>query len=487
VAAAKYVVFAMTVSPNSGENGADLESIATQIPEAIDLDLESWRRTIENAQGANARDLLHRAAGDLWRASKVNESVHPESVTVVNQAIADSLNYMAEVAGLDPDEAQLIFTEAKHEQQTGSGKHSSGHNIGDEPPPATSPNDYAKAPQPRLIDLSNVPLSICEWLKRDLSAPDRIMGEWFTTTSRIALNAATGLGKTNFALALAAYTSAGHNFLHWRAHRPAHVLFVDGEMSRRLLKRRAQDVSRRCGLEPEGLFLLSHEDITGFPPLNTPAGKVLIEQVIEKIGGVDAIIFDNVMALVAGDMKEEEGWQRALPLVDALTKRGIRQLWLHHTGHDASRGYGTKTREWRMDTVIHLTEEKRPDTDVSFRLEFQKARERTPETRRDFEDVTIALVDDKWTCSAATVKRGNPSPMELKFLEALREVFAGGEVIPYQTWKAVKADAWRDECLRLGLLDRDKPHSARTLFAKYRRELVAHNLVACNNNLVWLR
>jgi hypothetical protein len=193
------------------------------------------------------------------------------------------------------------------------------------------------------------------------------------------------------------------------------------------------------------------------------------------------------MALVAGDQKEEEGWQRALPLVNALTKRGIGQMWINHTGHDKSRGYGTSTREWRMDTVIHLTEEKRADTDVSFRLEFQKARERTPEIRRDFEAVIVALVDDEWTCSAATAKRGKPSPMELKFLQALRDVFAAGDVIPFQTWKAVKVAAWRAECVRLGLLDPDKSHSARTLFAKYRRELVAHNLVGCDNELAWLR
>jgi hypothetical protein len=479
---------AMTVHLDIAKNGADFESVHNEIPEAIARDLASWRRTIENARDENARDLLWRAAVDLFRASTINKSVHPETVAVVNQEIADSLNYMADVGGVDPDDAQFIFSQAKEEQHSNSDKHTNGHSIIDEPPPPNSPEEYGNAPQPPLIGLAIIPLSIGEWTKRDLPEPDRIMGEWFTTTSRIALNAATGLGKTNFTLALAAHISAGRDFLHWRAPRPARVLFVDGEMSRRLLKRRAQDLCRRCGFEPEGLFLLSHEDVDGFPPLNTPAGKALIEQVIEIIGGVDAVIFDNVMALVAGDQKEEEGWQRALPLVNALTKRGIGQMWINHTGHDKSRGYGTSTREWRMDNVIHLSEEKRADTDVSFRLEFHKARERTPETRRDFEAVTIALLDDQWICSAAPAKqRKPPSRMELKFLEALREVFAGGDVIPFQTWKAVKVDAWRDECVRLGLLDRGKPHSARTLFAKYRRELVAHNLVACDNDLVWLR
>ena len=477
----------MTEHLDFSEGVSDLEGIFNPIPEAIARDLASWRRTIENARDENALDLLRRAAADLFRAGKINKSVHPESVAVVNQEIVDCLHYMADVAGVDPDDAQLIFSQAKEEPLSRLDKHTNGHNIIDEPPPPKGPDEYGKAPEPRLIDLSNIPLSVGEWTKRDLPEPDRIMGEWFTTTSRIALNAATGLGKTNFTLALAANISAGRDFLHWSAHRPARVLFVDGEMSRRLLKCRAQDVCRRCGFEPEGLFLLSHEDVDGFPPLNTPAGRALIEKVIEMIGGVDAVIFDNVMALVAGDEKEEEGWQHALPLVNALTKRGIGQTRINHTGDDKSRDYGTSTREWRMDNVIHLTEEKRADTDVSFRLEFHKARERTPETRRDFEAVTIALVDDEWTCSAAIAKQGKPSPMELKFLEALREVFAGGDVIPFQTWKAVKADAWRDECVRLGLLDRDKPHSARTLFAKYRRELVAHNLVVCDNDLVWLR
>jgi hypothetical protein len=186
-------------------------------------------------------------------------------------------------------------------------------------------------------------------------------------------------------------------------------------------------------------------------------------------------------------MKDPEAWQHTLPLVSSLTKRAIGQFWVHHTEHDTSRGYGDKTREWQMDVVLHLTEARRPDTDVSFELAFLKARERTPETRRDFENVTVALVNDEWVCSAAVAKKGKPAPMELKFLEALQDVFASGEVIPFQTWKAIKADAWKAECVRRGLIDPDKKHSARTLFSKYRGALIAHNLIACNNDLIWLR
>ena len=40
-------------------------------------------------------------------------------------------------------------------------------------------------------------------------------------------------------------------------------------------------------------------------------------------------------------MVDEEAWAQALPWVKSLTKRGIGQLWVHHTGHDESKGYGT--------------------------------------------------------------------------------------------------------------------------------------------------
>src|SRR5215203_4362438 len=67
-----------------------------------------------------------------------------------------------------------------------------------------------------------------------------------------------------------------------------------------------------------------------------------------------------------------------------------------HTGHDETKSYGSKTREWQMDTVIHLQPVKRDDTDISFSLEFRKARERAPQDRSDFADLHVALVDGRW-------------------------------------------------------------------------------------------
>jgi hypothetical protein len=339
---------------------------------------------------------------------------------------------------------------------------------------------------PITFEVRDIPLTVDQWLERDLPSPDRILGEWLTTTTRIIINAETGLGKTNFAMALAVHMAAGIDFLHWKAHRPARVLFIDGEMSRRLLKKRISECVQRLGHRPAGLFFLSKEDVAGFPPLNSPAGHALIKRFIASISGIDFVIFDNIMSLIIANHRETEGWQQAQPLVSHLTANNIGQGWIHHTGHDTTKGYGDKSREWTMDTVVHLTLLKRDDTDVSFTLKFTKARERTPETRRDFADVAIALLNDEWICDAAVAKPGHVAPMPRKFFDALNGALAGDAVVTFHGRRAVTHEAWKAECELLGLLTgATSEKSANSLFHNNRRRLIAANYIAGNEKLSW--
>jgi AAA domain len=343
---------------------------------------------------------------------------------------------------------------------------------------------------PPKVEIATLPpLTLNEWRSRDLPEPDFIMGHWLTTTSRVLLTAATGLGKTNFGLALGLRASAGEDFLHWRAHRPARVLYIDGEMSRRLLRQRVLDEERRVGITPEFFFALSHEDIEGFKPLNTIEGQAWMNALIEKLGGADLVIADNIMSLTVGNLKDPEPWQQTIPWALSLTKAAIGQVWIHHTGHDETRSYGDKSREWQMDTVAHLDEVKRDETDLSFSMSFRKARERTPTTRFDFQDVKIALVNDRWEHELTDARRpGAIGPTIAKALDALTNVIAGDQAVPLPGGRrAAKRDDWQAECVRLGLIDpQAKPHSARTLFARFRRELVAANRIACEEDFSWL-
>jgi hypothetical protein len=77
--------------------------------------------------------------------------------------------------------------------------------------------------------------TLSEWFVADIAEADRLMGDVFSTTSRALLNGPSGIGKSNFFLGLGTSMSAGRDFLHWRSHRAARVIYVDGEMPRRLL------------------------------------------------------------------------------------------------------------------------------------------------------------------------------------------------------------------------------------------------------------
>jgi hypothetical protein len=132
-----------------------------------------------------------------------------------------------------------------------------------------------------------------------------------------------------------------------------------------------------------------------------------------------------------------------------------------------------------MDTVVHLMAVDRADTDIQFQFEFRKARERTPETRSDYQDVTIALVEDKWIGTVG-ISRGKPSPAEAKVLEAFDDLVKDGKAVQRADghW-AVKQDDWEQECDRLGIATRGNK------FRSYKSRLVHKNFIRCDGDWSW--
>ncbi len=137
---------------------------------------------------------------------------------------------------------------------------------------------------------------------------------------------------------------------------------------------------------------------------------------------------------------------------------------MHHTGHDETRGYGTKTREWQMDTVLHLEEVKRADTDVSF-LTFPQSTEATPATKADFADVRVALVNDRWQSETAAAPRPRCRRWPRSSTTPWSTPPGGNEQnvrLPDRHHRPLGA-----ECVKIGLLDKDK-ENARARFSKNR-------------------
>jgi len=197
--------------------------------------------------------------------------------------------------------------------------------------------------------------SAAAWRNKSVPPRDYLLGTVLCTTSRWMIYAPTGLGKTLFAMNMTAAIAAGERFLGWNAGRRCRVLYIDGEMPVETFKER---IVQATDLFPsDGVFGINRDNETTenreMPPLNTDDGLVWIRDKIKKYKP-DLIVFDSIMCLLSGDMKDEETWEPVKILMKEMSNQRIAQIWIHHTGHDAGRSYGTSTREWELDTVLKL-------------------------------------------------------------------------------------------------------------------------------------
>jgi hypothetical protein len=348
-------------------------------------------------------------------------------------------------------------------------------------------------------------VSFTSWFNRDIAPLDRLLGDMLTTTTRMMLVAPTGLGKTNIALAKAVAVALGRDFLHWRgAGRPRRVLYVDGEMSQRLMKQRIIDAARRAGMGEvsaedlatlqANLFVLNHADFPDLAPLNTAAGQQFIDGVIEQLGGIDLLVIDNIQALTVGDPLDPAEWQQVLPWAKQLTNRQIGQLWIHHTGHDETHAYGPKTREWQFDTIAMLERVERPEAALAFKIHFRiKKRECTPENRSDFDEAIVTLSDDTWSSERGGQSPGKRSVPDRVF-ELLQDAIARhGESPPENGYtppntSCVKEALWRRFCEMGCISDGDpdpgkKAEADRKAFKRAAQRLLDRGLIGkCNGS-----
>ena len=191
------------------------------------------------------------------------------------------------------------------------------------------------------------------------------------------------------------------------------------------------------------------------PPLDTPEGARWLLGFMEKLGRIDHVTLDNRACLAVGDLFGDDASTQALKTLQrAITKQSTGQLWLHHTGHDGSRGYGRKSREWELDSVaVGERMDDRPGSDVAMRLSFTKSRRRTPDNRVDYEPVEIELREGQWLWQAAAdakapvAKLGRNQKIVLdaatKLLAASDAKAPGGHVAGNRS--IISVDALKDE------------------------------------------
>ncbi|MBG0801267.1 AAA family ATPase [Methylocystis sp. H4A] len=345
-------------------------------------------------------------------------------------------------------------------------------------------------------------LRLSSWLKRDLPPRDFLSGDVLSTTSRLLLIGPTGIGKTLFSLAWAAAIAGGADFLGWQGRRAARVAYLDGEMSADLFKERSEIVA---GLYGEGIELFGYNrDILGpneMAPLNSDLGRAWLWREIDIVKP-DVIFFDNIMSLLAGAMGDEEAWGQIKDLTLQISARRIAQVWMHHTGHDASKGFGTKTREWQMESVIMLSKLDGAEEETcaaQFRLEFTKARTRSPANYRQFAPWIVRSDEDAGFVAegAPTASKGKASS-ELDFVRrgflAAYEELAGAAAFlrgpdNSPARRKVSIAALRDKLKNRGVLDKNETGqlsaTGRSHFRRVKSQLLDKGGFAEDQDLIW--
>lgn len=322
------------------------------------------------------------------------------------------------------------------------------------------------------VKLGEACLTLKDWLKRKIEPRDHLLGELFSTTSRVLFYADTGVGKTLLALAWAFAMAFGRNFLHWRSRDKARVLYIDGEMPRDLCQERLQLMYEIFDIRPEekgDLFILSREDFEDMEPLDTEEGQRWLDDFIACNGPLHFIIFDNTMSLCSAIMREEESWQALKPYALGLTKRDMGQLWIHHTGHDRTRSYGTKTREWQMDIVIAA--EQLSTDHININLRFKKCRVSKPSNYRNFEDVHIELINGEWVSHGEPEEKstGRPNLSAEIALQALDQAIGDGD--------DASEEAWRAHAIALRISKSSDKKSQSRAFTRARDQVILADLV----------
>ncbi len=362
----------------------------------------------------------------------------------------------------------------------------------------------------RPVDLKTA-LSIQTWVKRSIPPAERFLGDLMTNTSRTFFVGKTGIGKTNFGFALAEGIASGAGFLHWRSSRPARVLYIDGETSAELIKSRSVDALRRSTKHPRnGMLMIYSRDyeeqiekqfpvLGKMPALNTLEGHEFVLRLIKEVGGVDVVIFDNLMSLCLGIQKDEGPFNEAMPLIEKLTAARIGQAWFDHAGWDDSKQYGSSTKSWRFDSVGIMTPVKDDDPvphDMAFQLTFDhpgKARRRMSANWNDFATTTIRLRDDRWTSDMTPAKKAGwkLSGAEKEAVDILNDLMAdGGASLPIgdgfpTNGKGVAEAAWKKACSdrRVSTSENDKDRGR--VIGKVYQQLLDKGIISACGGWVW--
>jgi hypothetical protein len=282
-------------------NSSDVE-ISVPVADAI----ASWQRVFAGRNGADPRILLRNACVELRQTLEIDRTVHPESHAVARQVVVDALQNEAELAGIGPDDAQLVFAEAFNGKDKVTG-------LPENPVTLPSWRDHVFT----AADLQRKtfpPVSYC--------VPD-LIPEGLTIIA-----GKPKIGKSWLALDICIAVAAGRFCLGERKPTQGDVLYAAMEDNPRRLQRRIDKLLSPISAQwPERLTLAN-----SWRRLDK-GGVDDIRQWIEQTGNPRLVILDTLAGVkpIRTQQGYTEDYESLTALHQLANEKGVSIIVLHHT------------------------------------------------------------------------------------------------------------------------------------------------------------
>jgi AAA domain len=288
---------------------------------------------------------------------------------------------------------------------------------------------------PKAENLLKAP-TLRQLLEAAFSDRQHLLFPWLREQESCMVYAATGVGKSMFALSAALAIAGGGEFLGWKSDERANggqwrVLYIDGEMHVgdiqervRMLMRAVPSVNHeKAGVNLRFIARQHQEPDAAFPLITEPAGMKFVREIVAE-DAIDLVILDNFSTL--GEVEDENAassFNAIQQFLLQLKVQGVATMLVHHAGKSGD-FRGSSKLAATFEAIIKL---ERLGSSVehgaaAFRVCWDKVRAGGP--KRKVREVAARLIEDP---SGPAASKWDYETAEIERLDELKERLADGE------------------------------------------------------------
>ena len=174
--------------------------------------------------------------------------------------------------------------------------------------------------------------------------PPLMVGHWLRHPRFTMIHSRAGKGKTAVVADMVYAMKTGGQWLGQDTRDPGKILWVNGDMSDWLVKKRLGYLGTMADL-----WHICFADLMTIP-----------EQLMAICARYDLVIFDNRGCLFeVADINKAEAWKEPIDLMRRITQAGTAVILMTHSGKgEIASAMGSSSQEWFVDNILSIEQEK---------------------------------------------------------------------------------------------------------------------------------